>query len=334
MNYPLRLLLIDDNPDDRSLALRELRREWPNVEVVQVYDPAAFDAAIALDPFDLVITDYQLQWTNGITLLKRLKERWEDCPVVMFTGSGSEEIAVQAMKLGLDDYVLKSPKHFARLSSAARLALKLARQKRAAREAEIKYANLFEAVPIGIYRMTPAGKFLDVNPALVAMLGYPDRKSLLDVNAAELHRDKAEFQRWREDMERHGSVPTFETQLRRYDGASSWIENLGKAVRDAKTRAICYEGSIEDISARKHAEKEREDLIAQLRESLAKVKTLSGLLPICASCKKIRDDNGYWNQIEIYIQQHSEAEFTHSFCPECVQTLYPEIFGKPGSKFK
>ena len=55
------------------------------------------------------------------------------------------------------------------------------------------------------------------------------------------------------------------------------------------------------------------------------IKTLRGLLPICASCKKIRDDNGYWNQIEQYISDHSEADFSHSICPECSNLLYPEF---------
>jgi hypothetical protein len=65
--------------------------------------------------------------------------------------------------------------------------------------------------------------------------------------------------------------------------------------------------------------------ITQLKQTIAKVNTLSGLLPICANCKKIRDDKGYWNRLEGYIQQHSEAEFTHGICPECIQELYPEI---------
>ncbi len=65
---------------------------------------------------------------------------------------------------------------------------------------------------------------------------------------------------------------------------------------------------------------------AELEEALAKVKLLSGLLPICASCKKIRDDDGYWQQVEVYIKEHSEAEFSHGICPDCMQRLYPEFY--------
>jgi response regulator RpfG family c-di-GMP phosphodiesterase len=66
----------------------------------------------------------------------------------------------------------------------------------------------------------------------------------------------------------------------------------------------------------------------ELQKALAKIKTLSGLLPICASCKKIRDDQGYWTQLEYYISEHSEAEFTHGCCPECMKKLYPEMYMK------
>ena len=67
----------------------------------------------------------------------------------------------------------------------------------------------------------------------------------------------------------------------------------------------------------------RESLIAELHEGAAKVKLLSGLIPICAHCKKIRDDKGYWSQVEIYIRDHSEAVFSHGICPECVKTFFP-----------
>ncbi len=83
---------------------------------------------------------------------------------------------------------------------------------------------------------------------------------------------------------------------------------------------------IQDITERKRVEEERERLIVELQEALAKIKTLRGLIPICAHCKKIRDDQGYWNQLEAYIQKHSEAEFSHGICDECAKQLYPEFF--------
>ena len=85
------------------------------------------------------------------------------------------------------------------------------------------------------------------------------------------------------------------------------------------------------IEKRRQAEAEREELIRSLREALAEVKLLSGFLPICTSCKKIRDDKGYWNQIESYISTHSDVIFSHSVCPECVKKLYPDLVDENGN---
>ena len=87
--------------------------------------------------------------------------------------------------------------------------------------------------------------------------------------------------------------------------------------------------SIRYAIERKRIENEKEQAIAELQEALAKVKLLSGFIPICASCKKIRDDKGYWQQVESYIQKHSNAEFSHSICPECTHRLYPELYPEP-----
>ena len=80
-----------------------------------------------------------------------------------------------------------------------------------------------------------------------------------------------------------------------------------------------------DISVRKHAEEEREELIKQLQSALAEVKTLKGIIPICAYCKRIRDDSGYWNQVEAYISRQSQAEFSHGICPECEELRYKKL---------
>jgi hypothetical protein len=84
----------------------------------------------------------------------------------------------------------------------------------------------------------------------------------------------------------------------------------------------------EEIASRQKAEKEREALILELRDAMSKVKLLRGLLPICASCKKIRDDQGQWVQIETFVRDRSEAEFSHSLCPDCGDQLFSEIVSK------
>lgn len=81
----------------------------------------------------------------------------------------------------------------------------------------------------------------------------------------------------------------------------------------------------QDIEKRKKTEMEKERLIQQLQKALKDVNTLSGMIPICANCKKVRDDKGYWDQIESYIHKHSGADFSHGICPECAKKLYPDV---------
>ena len=89
--------------------------------------------------------------------------------------------------------------------------------------------------------------------------------------------------------------------------------------------------AIEIAQIKHRAAKERESLIARLQKALDEVKTLQGLLPICASCKRIRnDDNATWQQIEAYIADHTDADFTHGICPECARRLYPELYNRKG----
>ncbi|MFC1883246.1 hypothetical protein ACFL2O_00610 [Thermodesulfobacteriota bacterium] len=80
-----------------------------------------------------------------------------------------------------------------------------------------------------------------------------------------------------------------------------------------------------EMEERKKAQIEKDNLIVELKEALSEVKTLSGLLPICASCKKIRDDKGYWNRIETYFKNHSEVKFSHGICPDCAKKLYGDL---------
>ncbi|MDD2301759.1 MAG: response regulator [Eubacteriales bacterium] len=81
-----------------------------------------------------------------------------------------------------------------------------------------------------------------------------------------------------------------------------------------------------EIAERKRTEEEKEGLILELREALSKIKILSGLLPICAHCKRIRNDKGQWEQMEIYIRDRSEAEFTHGICLDCLKKFYPDLY--------
>jgi len=116
--------------------------------------------------------------------------------------------------------------------------------------------------------------------------------------------------------------------------AEGWYPNVG-----GKRRYLIFDASpinyedgrllgvvetLQDITVLKQMEEEKERLNHELIEALNQIKTLSGLIPICAACKKIRDDKGYWNQLENYLEEHSDAVFSHGLCPECFQEYFPD----------
>ncbi|MBU0698264.1 MAG: PAS domain-containing protein [Pseudomonadota bacterium] len=109
------------------------------------------------------------------------------------------------------------------------------------------------------------------------------------------------------------------------DGLIRWVQNTIVRRYDKQNQLIAYDGLIRDITARKKAETEKEELIIKLKQTLNEIKTLRGILPLCSFCKKIRDDKGYWEQVDIYIHKYSEADISHSICPECAKTHYPDL---------
>jgi PAS domain S-box-containing protein len=104
-----------------------------------------------------------------------------------------------------------------------------------------------------------------------------------------------------------------------------WLQAYIEPLRASDATITGCLGIALDVTGRKKAEEARENLILVLQDALENIKTLRGLLPICASCNKIRDTHGHWDLIETYIQEHSDAHFTHSICPECTKKLYPQF---------
>lgn len=110
-----------------------------------------------------------------------------------------------------------------------------------------------------------------------------------------------------------------------------WKSNAYRSGEGTVAYIIC---SGIDITLRRRAEQERERLIGELQAAIARIRTLDGLIPICAGCKKIRDDSGYWQEVEAYIEARSEAEFSHGLCPECIRKLYPDYAGRIAARSK
>lgn len=205
------------------------------------------------------------------------------------------------------------------------------RAEEALRESEKRFRLLAENAQDLIYRyqFTPTRGFEYVSPSATAITGYTPEEHYADPDLG-LKIVHPEDRPLLESYFQGGGVFRRPIALRwlRKDGMIIWTEQRNVPICDGAGNLVAMEGIARDITERKRMEEEREKLILELQEALANVKTLSGLLPICASCKKIRDDEGYWHQVEEYISEHSEVVFTHGICPDCLKKLYPEFYEK------
>ena len=242
------------------LIRRALEREFPELEITEVGDPDSLARAIEDGPFDLVITDYGLGFTNGFALLDTLKAQWPECPVILCTGTLSEEIAVEALRKGLDDYVLKDPRRFMRLPAAVRSAIDHARQRAAARAAERRYHELFDGAPVGLIRCLPDGRILAANAAAVRITGFPNVAALLDASVTHLYLDVSDRARVVGALDRGETLQDLEIQGRRRDGVLIWVSVNVRPVKDTAGRILHYEWSLADIT-------ERRQLESQLRQA-------------------------------------------------------------------
>lgn len=140
------VMFVDDSAEDRFLAIRNLREEFPDLEPIDVGNPEGLAAALRGPPPDVVITDYLLQWTDGLSVLQQVRRTWPAVPVIMYTASGTEELAARATREGLTDYVVKTARHRVRLPGAVQAALRSQEQRRGLEAAAAEQRRLQQAI--------------------------------------------------------------------------------------------------------------------------------------------------------------------------------------------
>jgi len=197
----------------------------------------------------------------------------------------------------------------------------------ALRQSDERFQSAFQYAAIGMALVGPNGRFLKVNQSLCELTGYAETELLASTFQEITHPDDlgTDLKYVRQMLV--GEIRTYQMEKRYFHklGHIVWVLLSVSLVRNGAGEPVHFISQIQDITERKQSLAQREQLIQELQSALSNVKLLSGLLPICAHCKKVRDDKGYWNQIEIYIRDHSEACFTHGICPECTKKLYPEL---------
>ena len=270
----LKILIIDDNASDRKLALREIKKLFSQLRYREIIDEADLNNALKLNKFNLVITDYQIRWITGLEILRRVKEKRPDCPVIMFTGTGSEEIAVSAMKAGLDDYVIKTPKHYVRLAAAVRSAWERSQDREALQEFKETYYRFFEQVPLGLYRLNPLGEIIEANSTLAKMLGCSARE-LQGQNLADYHISKTAYKEWQQQLTKDSPQQKLETEIKTLEGEIIWVLHSAIAVKNRHGKLIYYEGAVADITASKEAEIERIELLKREQKAREEAETVN-----------------------------------------------------------
>ena len=283
---PLRLLLIDDNPHDRDLLTRALGQHFDSLTIICVRDAQEFERAIAREQFDAVIVDYQLKWTSGIDALRSIKSSRPECPVLMFTASGNAEIAVEAMKQGLDDYVTKTPKHYARLPYAVEACLDL----RSAERARAQLAAVVASSDDAIIGMTVEGLITSWNRGAAQLLGYPSEEIIGQSVAKIIPADLRETQALTlARIARGEHADHYETIRVAKDGRAIPVSVRLSPILDRTGRVIGISKIARDITERKRIEEalrladHRKDqflatLAHELRNPLAPIRYATRLL--------------------------------------------------------
>lgn len=184
--------------------------------------------------------------------------------------------------------------------------------------------SIIQIMDDGLLVLDNEGIIRVANSSLTRLL-HAGKKPLVGMKPSEVATGAGEFGTRLETLLLQRELRNVEIDYHDEGAASRTFSLASSFMLDQHGERLAIVCVLRDITDRKKAETEREQLIGQLREALANVRQLSGMLPICASCKKIRDDQGYWQQIESYIRTHTEAEFTHSMCPDCADRAYAEL---------
>lgn len=190
---------------------------------------------------------------------------------------------------------------------------------------------LMENIPDNIYFKDQQGRFVKINKSQSLFLNLTSAEEAIGKTDFDFFKKEHAQQAFIDEqkiIETGQPLLNKEELITTVNGISKWFSVTKAPLYNAVGKIIGTFGLSRDNTAHKKLENEREALIIQLREALEHVQTLKGLIPICSHCKKIRDDRGYWHEVEVYVRDHSSAEFSHGLCGDCLEKLYPEYYPK------
>ena len=222
------LLLVEDNPTDRMVIQARLRRAFPSAQILAAEDPLRFNEHLKRDGCDIVVTDYWLGWSDGLSVLQRVRERWPRARVIMLTGNGGEEVVAGAFKYGLYHYLVK-PEGFDELVSVTGAAMESRRRE----DFHQLMAMIVNSIPDGVHCVDAAGTVTAINAAACQIYGYLDSQIIGRTNEILLPAaGREEIRRLHERAFAGEIVPRIPTLQLRSDGAEIEVAMTILPMRD------------------------------------------------------------------------------------------------------
>ena len=249
MKEKIRALLVDDDQGD-FVFTKGLLSQITHLTIELDWVPTFEEGldALAQGGYDIYLVDYFLEDRTGLDLLREAARYQLEAPVIMLTGRGSHDVDLEAMQAGAADYLVKGHIEPEDLERSIRYALDRVEAQRALRVSEERHRGMFDNLPMGVYRCSPEGEFLDANPALVRILGYPDPASLASLYASTFYVSEEDEETFKARLREFGVVRGFETTARGVDGRDIRLRNTARIHRDADGKIGYVEGVVEDVS--------------------------------------------------------------------------------------
>ncbi len=311
------ILIIDDEPNLRKSLVDILKAK--GYEMLAAEDGKAGLALLRKNSVNLVLTDLGLPDTTGIDILDRVKAEYPHTPTIILTGSATIDSAAAATYRGAFSYLLK-PVEVDLLLLHIQRALEKQQVEKELRISRKMLEDVTQGISESLLLLSTDYKIMWANNTVMAQTGLTMDEIIGKYCYEVAYHRESPCEAPEKPCPLNGLHTTVKTVRHVYfdkDMNKLYLEIDVYPVRDDTGDVTAFVHVSRDISERVRMEEEIKNKVVQLEATLARVKRLEGIIPICMYCKKIRDDKEEWHRLEAYISDHSDAEFSHGICPEC-----------------